>query len=482
MMILKDILKDIDTVSINGSSVIEISSIEFDSRKVSDGQLFIALKGTASDGHEYIQDAVSKGAEAILCEYLPAELNPNITYIQVADAHQALGRAAGNFYGNPSSKLKLVGITGTNGKTTTATLLYDLYTELGFKAGLISTVIYKIGDTEIESTHTTPDPIKLNSLLAEMVDSGCEYCFMEVSSHSIVQKRIEGLSFKGGVFTNITHDHLDYHGTFADYIKAKKAFFDSLPSTAFALVNDDDRNGSVMLQNTKASKYTFSLRKFSDFRGKIIETLFDGMLLNIHGEEVWVKFIGGFNAYNLLAVYATAILLGAEKPEVLRNLSILNPVNGRFEYIRSKNGVTAIVDYAHTPDALENVISTINELRTETQKLYTVVGCGGNRDKAKRPVMAKIAAENSNTAILTSDNPRNEDPADILEDMKKGLPDNSSYLVISDRREAIKTAAMLAKEGDIILIAGKGHENYQIIGDTKHHFDDKEEIKNNFGL
>lgn len=479
---LKQILKGVDTLSIEGSDNQKIESIGFDSRAVSKGQLFVALRGTQSDGHAYIADAVAEGAAAILCEELPQKLDANVTYIQVADSHKELGKIASNFYENPSAKLKLVGVTGTNGKTTTATLLYEMYRKLGYKVGLISTVIYCVNDKTIPSTHTTPDSIRLNEMLAEMVKCGCEYCFMEVSSHSIVQHRIEGLTFVGGIFTNITHDHLDYHGTFAEYIKAKKAFFDVLPKGAFALVNSDDKNGMVMVQNTKATVKTFALKSFADFKCRIIETLFDGMLLNMDGNEVWVKFIGGFNAYNLLGVYAASLLLGSDRDEVLKNLSDLVPVSGRFEFVRSNEGVTAIVDYAHTPDALANVLSTINEIRGLEQKLYTVVGCGGNRDRTKRPVMARIAAENSDLAILTSDNPRFEKPEDILDEMKAGLDSKARSLVITDRHEAIKAAVALAKGGDIILVAGKGHETYQDVCGVKHHFDDKEELSKAFGL
>ena len=479
---LDKLLQGIEVEEIRGEETTPVRTLGFDSRYAVIGQLFIALRGTQSDGHVYIPDAVSKGAVAVLCEELPEELSENVSYIRVRDTQKAMGMVAGNFYDHPSRQLHLVGVTGTNGKTTTATLLYDMYRKLGYSVGLVSTVIYKVNDQEFPSTHTTPDSICLNALLADMVDAGCEFCFIEVSSHSIVQHRIEGLHFAGGIFTNLTHDHLDYHETFAEYLKAKKGFFDSLPKGAFALVNADDKNGKVMVQNTKADIKTYSLKSFSDFKCKILETHFDGMLLDIDGQDIWVKFIGKFNAYNLLAVYATAVLLGSDRNEVLTVLSELVPVSGRFEFVRSQEGVTGIVDYAHTPDALANVLVTIDEIRTPDQKLYTVVGCGGNRDKTKRPVMAKIAGENSDMVLLTSDNPRFEKPEAILDDMKKGLDPTMKSLIITDRREAIKTAVALSRPGDIILVAGKGHENYQTVEGVNHHFDDKEELKKAFGL
>ena len=460
----------------------EVESIEFDSRKVQANSMFVAIEGGSVDGHQYISGSIARGATVILCEVLPHDLVDGVTYICVADSNITLGLLANNFYGSPSRRLKLVGITGTNGKTTTATLLYDLFKMLGYKVGLISTVIYRIHDQDVESTHTTPDALSLNKLLSEMVDVGCEYCFMEVSSHSIVQGRISGLEFVGGVFSNITHDHLDYHKTFAEYIRAKKMFFDTLPKGSFALVNADDKNGGVMVQNCVADVYKYSLQSVVDFRCKISEMLFDGMLLSIDSVELWVSFLGRFNAYNLLSVYGTAILLGADKGEVLCAMSGLRSVTGRFEYVRSESGLTAIVDYAHTPDALENVISTINEIRTLDQKLFVVVGCGGDRDSTKRPKMARIAAADSDLAILTSDNPRFEKPDDILTQMRAGLDPRSKYLVISDRREAIKSAVMMAGSGDIILVAGKGHETYQDIQGVKHHFDDKEELLNSFEI
>lgn len=476
-MNLNKLLSSIEIEKIYGNTEIEIESIEFDSRKIKDNSLFVALKGNESDGHNYIDKAIKAGATAVLAEQLPEVLDESTAYIVTKDTHESLGIMASVFYGNPGSKMKLVGVTGTNGKTTTATVLYETFMELGYNVGLISTVVYKIGKKEFESTHTTPDPLSLNLLLSKMVEESCEYCFMEVSSHSIIQKRISGLCFTGGIFTNITHEHLDYHETFAEYIKAKKIFFDELPKRSFALVNSDDKNGSVMVQNTRARVFTYGLKNQSDFKVKIIEKMFDGMELLINNTEVWVKFTGGFNAYNLAAVYGTAVLLGADENEVLRILSGLNSVSGRFETIRSQNGITAIVDYAHTPDALENVISAINEIRESGQKLITVIGCGGNRDTTKRPVMAGIATENSDITILTSDNPRMEDPKSILSEMGKGVYSGSKYLIIEDRREAIKTATILANTGDVILIAGKGHEDYQIIGKEKIHFDDREEVK-----
>lgn len=476
-MKLNKLIQGVDYVSVVGEvDKREVSSVEFDSRRVGSGSIFVAMVGCSIDGYQYIATAIASGAVAVICEQFPSEHVDGVTYICVEDSNLALGQVATNFYDHPSRRLKLVGVTGTNGKTTTATLLYDLFKILGYKVGLISTVVYRIHDREVESTHTTPDAMALNKLLAEMVEQGCDYCFMEVSSHSIVQSRIAGLDFVGGVFSNITHDHLDYHKTFAEYIKAKKIFFDNLPKEAFALVNADDKNGSVMVQNSKAKVFKYSLQTLTDFRCKVSEMLFDGMLLNIDSVEVWVSFLGRFNAYNLLSVYATAILLGAEKSEVLCGMSALRSVNGRFEYVRSESGITAIVDYAHTPDALENVISTINEIRGVDQKLFVVVGCGGDRDATKRPKMARIAAADSDLAILTSDNPRSESPEDILAQMRVGLAPNDRCLVIADRREAIRTAVMMAKSGDIVLVAGKGHETYQDVCGVKHHFDDKEEI------
>lgn len=474
-------LQGVEVRSLVGDGTVAVGRLEFDSRKVVPGTLFFATRGTQADGHAYIPAAVAAGAAAVVCEELPAERPAGVTFVQVPDSTVALGQVASAFYGHPSRRLKLVGVTGTNGKTTTATLLYRMFRRLGYKAGLISTVVYCVDDREIPSTHTTPDSIRLNAMMAEMVEAGCDYCFMEVSSHSLVQHRTAGLAFVGGIFSNITHDHLDYHKTFAEYIRAKKLFFDGLPAGAFALTNADDRNGMVMVQNTKATVKTYALQSFADFRCRIVETLLDGMLLNLDGSEVWVKFLGRFNAYNLTSVYATALLLDARRDEVLRILSDLTSVDGRFEPIHSKEGVTAIVDYAHTPDALQNVIGTINEIRKKDQRLYVVVGCGGNRDATKRPEMAKIAVDGSDMAVLTSDNPRLEEPGAIIEQMKSGLEPGARYLAITDRREAIKAAVALARPGDIILVAGKGHETYQDVGGVKHHFDDREEVRAAFG-
>ena len=444
------------------------------------GALFFATRGTQADGHAFIEAAVGAGAVAVVCETMPARLAEGVAYLRVADSSVALGRMASAFYGDPSRSLRLVGVTGTNGKTTTATLLYRLFRSLGYKVGLISTVTYCIDSERRESTHTTPDSVRLNRMMAEMVDRGCEYCFMEVSSHSLVQHRTEGLHFAGAVFTNITHDHLDYHHTFAEYIRAKKMLFDALGKEAFALTNADDRNGRVMVQNTAAAVSTYSLRAMADFRCKIVEMHLDGMLLRIDGQELWVGLLGRFNAYNLLAVYGAAVLLGLDRGEVLRVLSVLHAVSGRFEKVRAANGTTAIVDYAHTPDALENVIQTIEEIRTPEQQLIVVCGCGGDRDRTKRPEMAQIAVKYASTAIFTSDNPRHESPEAILDDMAAGLDPGVRYLRIADRAEAIRTAVMLSRPGDILLVAGKGHETYQIVGDVKHHFDDREEVRKAF--
>ena len=478
---LDKLLQGVEVRSLVGDGTVAVGRLEFDSRKVVPGTLFFATRGTQADGHAYIPAAVAAGAAAVVCEELPAERPAGVTFVQVPDSTVALGQVASAFYGHPSRRLKLVGVTGTNGKTTTATLLYRMFRRLGYKAGLISTVVYCVDEREIPSTHTTPDSIRLNAMMAEMVEAGCDYCFMEVSSHSLVQHRTAGLAFVGGIFSNITHDHLDYHKTFAEYIRAKKLFFDGLPAGAFALTNADDRNGMVMVQNTKATVKTYALQSFADFRCRIVETLLDGMLLNLDGSEVWVKFLGRFNAYNLTSVYATALLLDARRDEVLRILSDLTSVDGRFEPIHSKEVVTAIVDYAHTPDALQNVIGTINEIRKKDQRLYVVVGCGGNRDATKRPEMAKIAVDGSDMAVLTSDNPRLEKPGAIIEQMKSGLEPGARYLAITDRREAIKAAVALARPGDIILVAGKGHETYQDVGGVKHHFDDREEVRAAFG-
>ena len=482
MKTLKDLLKDTPVTALHGDGSTTVAALAYDSRAVTRSDCFFATRGTQSDGHDFIPDAVAKGASAVVCEQLPAETAHGVAYVVVPDAAGALADMAAAFYGHPSRELKLVGITGTNGKTTTATLLYDLVRALGYKAGLVSTVVYKVGERIVEATHTTPDPVRLNAMMREMADEGCEYCFMEVSSHAIVQERIRGLHFTGGIFSNITHDHLDYHKTFAEYIRAKKLFFDNLPKEAFALINIDDRNGRVMVQNTRATVKTLSLQSMADFRCKILETHPDGMELRIDGREVWVHFLGRFNAYNLLCVYAAALLLGADREEVLQIMSTLHPVSGRFEFVRAADGTTAIVDYAHTPDALEKVLQTVEEIRRPGQQLFVLCGCGGDRDKTKRPEMAQIAVKYATTAILTSDNPRHEDPDAILDDMVAGLAPGDRYLRIADRAEAIRTAAMLAKPGDILLLAGKGHETYQIVGDVKNHFDDKEEALRAFAL
>ena len=460
----------------------QIGALEYDSRKIKAGDCFFAVRGTQSDGHNYIASAIESGAVAVVCQELPQQLNEGVSYIVVEDSNKAMADMAAAFYDYPSEELELVGVTGTNGKTTVATLLCDLFQLLGHKAGLISTVVYRVGEREIASTHTTPDAIRLNAMLREMVDEGCDYCFMEVSSHSVVQERIRGLKFAGGIFTNLTHDHLDYHGTFAEYIKAKRLFFDSLPKQSFALTNIDDRNGEVMVQNAVAKVSRYSLRSMADFRCKVLEMLFDGMLLDVCDREVWVQLLGRFNAYNLLAVYGTATLLGKSSDEVLQAMSALKKVNGRFEPMRSESGITAIVDYAHTPDALENVIATINDIRREGQKLIVVCGCGGDRDATKRPEMGRIASREADIAIFTSDNPRTENPEAILDQMEAGKWEGSRTLRISDRAQAIHTAVMLAAAGDIILVAGKGHETYQIIGTEKRHFDDREVLAEAFGI
>ena len=482
LKLLSDILYKTRLEEIIGSTNVAISSVTFDSRKVKKDSLFIATRGTASDGHHYIEVAIENGAVAIVCEDLPETLNENITYVKVLDSSASLGYIACNFYDNPSEKLKLVGITGTNGKTTTVTLLFNLFRGLGYNVGLLSTVENKINATVIPSTHTTPDALALNELLAKMVEAGCQYAFMEVSSHAIVQHRITGLKFTGAAFSNITHDHLDYHKTFEEYIRAKKMFFDHLQDDAFALTNKDDRNGSVMLQNTKAKKYSYGLKSIADFKCRVVENHLNGLLLSIDNQEVWVKLIGSFNAYNVLVVYSIALLLKQDKVQVLTTLSNLNSVEGRFQYIKSKNGIVAIVDYAHTPDALKNVLETIKDIRTGNEQVITLVGCGGDRDAAKRPIMAQIACEYSNKVILTSDNPRSEDPEAILNQMQAGISpvEMKKTLRISDRKEAIRTAVAFAKEGDIILIAGKGHEKYQEIKGVKHPFDDFEIVKENF--
>lgn len=482
MKILSDILKTIKTKKVIGNLEIPVTAIVFDSRKVEVGCLFVAVKGTQVDGHNFIDKAIQSGAKAIVCELLPEEHHNEITFVQVDNSSKVLGILASAYYENASSKLKLVGVTGTNGKTTTVTLLYNLLRKLGCKVGLLSTVRNYIDNQIIEATHTTPDAVQMNKLMKQMVDAGCEYCFMEVSSHAIDQDRIAGLDFTGALFTNITHDHLDYHKTFAEYIKAKKKFFDELKPESFALINTDDKNGNVMVQNTKAKVSSYAVRSAADFKAKIIESHFEGSMLNIDNTDVWTYFVGRFNAYNVLAVYACASLLGFEKDEILKALSDMKPVEGRFETLRSQNGIIAIVDYAHTPDALLNVLNAINQIRNDDQELITVVGAGGDRDKTKRPDMAKIAAENSDKVILTSDNPRSEDPNVIIEEMKEGISieGKKKVLAIVDRMEGIRTACLLAKKGDIILVAGKGHETYQEVKGVKHHFDDREVINKIF--
>ncbi len=476
---LEDILADVSVLKIVGSSDVELSSVQFDSRKVSDGTLFVATRGTQVDGHNFIPSAIEKGAKVIVCETLPEDLMAEVTYVQVADASKALGRIASAWYGYPSSSLRLVGVTGTNGKTTIATLLYKLFTRMGYKCGLLSTVCNYVIERAVPTAHTTEDALTINHLLSEMVDAGCTFAFMEVSSHASDQNRIEGLVFEGGIFTNLTRDHLDYHKTFANYLAAKKKFFDGLSDEAFALTNLDDKNGMVMLQNTKARKLGYSLTTLTDFKTTLLEDSFDGLQLNMNGHEVFLHFIGRFNASNLTAVFGAAVSMGFDEDEVLVNLSALRPVCGRFEPISSPSGVKFIVDYAHTPDALTNVIETINEVRCGNGKLITVVGCGGNRDKGKRPMMAHEAVVGSDTVIITSDNPRFEEPQDIINDMLSGLKpgESTKVITIADRREAIKTAALIAQSGDVVLIAGKGHEDYQEIKGVKHHFDDHEVVK-----
>ncbi|MBD8003308.1 MULTISPECIES: UDP-N-acetylmuramoyl-L-alanyl-D-glutamate--2,6-diaminopimelate ligase [Phocaeicola] len=481
-MKLEEILKSVNVCRWAGDLNIEVTDIQMDSRLVKPGCLFVAVKGTQTDGHAYIGKAIAGGAAAIVCETLPEQTDDKVTYVQVSDSEDAVGKLATTFYGNPTEKLDLVGVTGTNGKTTIATLLYEMFRRFGYKVGLISTVCNYIDGEAIPTDHTTPDPITLNRLLGKMADEGCKYAFMEVSSHSVAQKRIGGLKFAGGIFTNLTRDHLDYHKTFENYLKAKKAFFDGLPKSAFALTNADDKNGLVMVQNTKAKVATYSLRTLCDFKGKVLEDGFEGMLLDINNREVNVQFIGRFNASNLLAVYGAACLLGKQPEEVLIALSILRPVSGRFDAIRSPKGYTAIVDYAHTPDALENVLNAIHEVLKGRGQVITVVGAGGNRDKGKRPLMAQESVKQSDKVVITSDNPRFEEPQDIINDMLAGLTkeDMRKVISIADRREAIRTACMLAQPGDVVLIAGKGHENYQEVKGVKHHFDDKEVVKDIF--
>ncbi|CAM3534163.1 UDP-N-acetylmuramoyl-L-alanyl-D-glutamate--2,6-diaminopimelate ligase [Flavobacterium saliperosum] len=478
-MILKDILYKVAIEAVKGPTDIDVNKIEFDSRKIVSDDVFVAIKGTVSDGHDFIEKAINLGATVIICEAFPTIIVEGITYVQVKDSSAALAFMAANFYGNPSANLKLVGVTGTNGKTTIASLLYQLFRNAGFKVGLLSTVKILVDDIEYKATHTTPDSLTINHYLNEMTEEGCEYCFMEVSSHGIHQKRTEGLHFVGGIFTNLSHDHLDYHETFAEYRDVKKSFFDNLPKTAFALSNIDDKNGAVMLQNTRAKKLTYALKSYADYRAQILENQLSGLLLKVNEQEVWVRLIGSFNAYNLLAIYGTAIQLGLENLEVLRLLSELESVSGRFQFIVSESNITAIVDYAHTPDALENVLKTIEDIRTKNEQLITVVGCGGDRDTAKRPIMARIASELSDKAIFTSDNPRSEDPDMIIAEMEQGVePQNyKKTIAITDRKQAIKMACQLAKSGDIILIAGKGHETYQEIQGVRHDFDDMKIVK-----
>ena len=478
---LKKLLDVVQISEIRGAVDINISAIQQDSRKVKDGDLFVAVKGTLSDGHKFIDMAVDKGAIAVLCSEMPEDVKEGITYILVKDTSVVLPEIASEYYGRPSEKLELIGITGTNGKTTIATLLYRLMRLMGEKAGLLSTVVNYVDDKEFKATHTTPEPIVLNQLLSKMVDAGCRYCFMEVSSHAVHQNRIGGLKFRGGVFTNLSHDHLDYHKTFAEYLKAKKMFFDGLDKDAFALYNADDKNGSVMMQNCNADKKSFAIKTIADYKAKVLETHLDGMELVVNGNDMWVQFIGHFNASNLLAVYGVATLLGMDEREILTKISMLKSVDGRFETIKSDDGVLAIIDYAHTPDALDNVLNTIDQFKNNGQ-VITVVGAGGNRDKAKRPVMASVALKGSDLVVLTSDNPRFENPGDILNDMVAGVPveKKRKALVIEDRKQAIRTALIMAKPGDIVLVAGKGHETYQEINGERIHFDDKEVVNEYF--
>ncbi len=476
---LKDILFGVSLQSIEGDRDASVNGVTFDSRKVEEGFLFIAVKGLTVDGHDFISKAIKSGAEVIVCEQLPEVIEDRVTYVQTDNSAKALGIIASNFYDRPSEKIKLVGITGTNGKTTCATLLFELFQNLGYSVGLLSTVENKINHEILDASFTTPDAVQLNTLLAKMVSSGCTHCFMEVSSHALVQQRVAGIIFSGGVFTNISHDHLDYHKTFDEYIAAKKLLFDGLPSEAFALVNADDKRGAVMLQNTKADKFRMGIKGMADFRVRLIHNTLQGLELNFDGTDVWFKLIGEFNAYNLLTAYAVAILLGEDKEDVLSGLSTTSGASGRFERVLNTTNVMAIVDYAHTPDALENVLKTIEELRTKNEMLVTVVGCGGDRDKSKRPKMADIACQYSDKVILTSDNPRSEDPKKILEDMRAGVPKSKerNVMVIEDRKEAIRTACNLVNGEDIVLVAGKGHETYQEVNGVRHYFDDREILK-----
>lgn len=482
-MLLSDLLYRVAIRQVSGTTDLEVSALQVDSRRISPGAVFVAVKGGATDGHQFIDKAIENGAKAVVLEQMPAHAIPGIVYVQVGNSAAAAGYMADNFFGHPSEKMKVVGVTGTNGKTTIATLLYKLFSALGHKCGLLSTVDNHIGDRVLPATHTTPDAISLNQLLKEMADEKCTHVFMEVSSHAVHQHRITGLRFAGGLFSNITHDHLDYHKTFDEYIRVKKAFFDSLPSTAFAISNADDKRGEVMLQNTQAKKYYYSLKTMADYKGKILENTLAGLVMNINDQEVHFRLIGEFNAYNLLAVFGAALTMGEEKQEVLRCLSVLTGAEGRFDYLVSaREKVIVIVDYAHTPDALLNVLATIRKLKKGFESVITVVGCGGDRDITKRPLMAQAACEHSDRVIFTSDNPRSEDPAMIIKDMEEGLPVayKRKYISITDRREAIKTAISLAKPEDIVLVAGKGHEKYQEIKGVKHHFDDKEVVKEMF--
>jgi UDP-N-acetylmuramoyl-L-alanyl-D-glutamate--2,6-diaminopimelate ligase len=476
---LKDILYKVAIESVHGSTDLTIEKIEFDSRKVSNNDVFVAIKGTLSDGHQFIDKAISLGATVVVCEDLPASLVENITYVKVRNSNQALAFLSANYYDNPSQKLKLVGITGTNGKTTIASLLYQMFKKAGYKVGLLSTVKIMVDEVEYKATHTTPDSLTINKYLDEMVEIGCEFCFMEVSSHGIHQKRTESLHFEGGVFTNLSHDHLDYHETFAEYRDVKKSFFDGLPKSAFAITNVDDKNGEVMFQNTAARKKSYALKTYADFKAQILENQLTGLVLKINNEEVWTKLIGSFNAYNILAIYGVALELGIESTEALRLLSELESVSGRFQFVISTTKITAIVDYAHTPDALENVLKTIENIRTKNEQLFTIVGCGGDRDKTKRPIMANIAATFSDKAIFTSDNPRTENPQTIIEEMEAGVEGQNFKKTISilDRKQAIKTACQMANSGDIILIAGKGHETYQEINGVRQDFDDMQIVQ-----
>lgn len=484
MATLQDILYKVHLQSVNGNTGLQVTDIQIDSRQVTAGSVFVAIRGAQSDGHQFIDKAVAQGAVAVVCEAFPAELKEGVTYLQVSNTHEAVAYMAHQFYGEPSRKVKLVGVTGTNGKTTIATVLYNLFTELGYTCGLVSTVQNLIGGEAIAATHTTPDAVSLNKLLNQMVEKGCTHVFMECSSHAIHQHRITGLQFAGALFSNITHDHLDYHKTFDEYIRVKKSFFDHLSADAFAISNLDDKRGTVMLQNTAAKKYYYSLKSLAEFKGKILDNALTGLVMRVNDREVHFRLIGEFNAYNLLAIYGAAICLGESSEEVLRVLSMLNGAEGRFDYIISSKQVIGIVDYAHTPDALENVLATIKKLRKGHEQVITVVGCGGDRDKTKRPIMAQVAAEMSDRVILTSDNPRSEDPMDIIKDMEEGLNSAAKRksVIIADRREAIETAVSLAGKDDIVLIAGKGHEKYQEIKGVRHHFDDKEVLRALFGL